>query len=106
MLLAIRWILELIVMVSFVAGSLKLRADWHTIEPPVWRWIILAYQGIVAANALALLWAITENRPITWATWLIVSSYIGLVLPLIFQKFIPVPTYDRRASDKNGPVLR
>lgn len=96
MMLVVRWILELIVMASLVAGALKLYEDWGTIEPPVWRWIILAYQSVLLANAAALLWAITESREITPFTWGLMASYsflfATLMIPLVLHRFPRAPS--------------
>lgn len=100
MLLFIRWILELLVMISLVAGALKLHDDWDQITPPVWRWIILGYQGVLVANGAALLFAITKSLPITAYTWGIITSYFLLLLPLLFEKYMPMPPRNRRASDR------
>jgi hypothetical protein len=92
--LIVRWLLELLVMAALVAGGLRLHADWHKITPPAWKWTILSYQGVVAANAVTLLWAITESRPLTWATAVLGISYAVLVLPLMFERLIPKPIHD------------
>lgn len=81
--LLIRTLLELLVMVSLVAGAIKLHDDWKIIEPPSWRFVIAGFLLVVAANAAALLWAITEHRPLTWATWTLAASYTALLTSLV-----------------------
>lgn len=80
-------LIEVLVMTTLVAGILKLHADWHVIEPPPWRMIILGFLLVVTANALFLLWAITSRRPVDLATVGLASSYVALLGSLMGARF-------------------
>lgn len=82
MIVLVRTVLEMLVMFSLVGGAMALYADWKIIYPPGWRIVILGFLTVLAANAMVLLWVLTEKRGITWNTWVLFSSYVFLFTAL------------------------
>lgn len=60
-----------------------LQRDKLAIYPPYWVPIIRAFHVVIFATGVALVISIAANTTITWATWVMFTGYLVLLLVAI-----------------------
>lgn len=79
----VRVVLELLVMSAIGMWTLSLRTDWLIFTRRARR-VSAAIFVLLLGNAYGILHAITDGRPVTSGTWVLLASYLMLNGAMLF----------------------
>lgn len=96
----LRVILELLVMSAIGMWTWSLRRDWLIFTRRARRVSVCIFV-LLLANAYGILHAITDGRPVTSGTWVLLASYLMLNGAMIFA-----PTNDATTDRQYVDLLR